>query len=114
MTSKNFENLKKSWDTLYKLVLSELTVYKPAFNTVRNLHKFFQKAGNLQLDFEVILGLTTVDLQVTCFFKQFEKDQVFMEDISGINFNFSPLTFDLLLVNVDSLIFLNNVKMISR
>jgi len=51
---------------------------------------------------------------VTCFFKQFEETQVFMEDISGVNFYFIPGLLDLFIVDADSIIFYGNAPIYSR
>nr|XP_039251373.1 uncharacterized protein LOC120328879 [Styela clava] len=52
--------------------------------------------------------------KATCFFSQFEKYRILMEDFSGSNFHISSKTLDFYLVDADSLIFYENVPLLSR
>ncbi|CAK8693095.1 unnamed protein product [Clavelina lepadiformis] len=52
--------------------------------------------------------------KVTCFFKQFEEDQVFMEDIAGTNLFLVPDSLDIYVVDADSILFYGDVPFLSR
>uniref|UniRef100_H2ZQX3 Uncharacterized protein n=1 Tax=Ciona savignyi TaxID=51511 RepID=H2ZQX3_CIOSA len=60
------------------------------------------------------LAALTWVTKVTCFFAQFEKDRVFLEDFSGSNLYFDYDTLDIYLVDADSLIFYGDSRLYSR
>ncbi|XP_002127696.2 uncharacterized protein LOC100181781 [Ciona intestinalis] len=60
-----------------------------------------------------LAGLTWV-AKVTCFFAQFERDRIFMEDVSGSNLYFDNDSLDIHLVDADSLIVYGESPLYSR
>ena len=86
---------------------------KPGYTVLKWLSKV-RKIFDFILKVRAVICVFYAVLQVTCFFKQFEQHQVFMEDISGVNFYYSPETLDIFAVDLDSLLFYGNVRINSR